>query len=147
MESQVLANYQTDYIVATLKYCQNYFKQTQVKQKAGFFLRALQEGYFKEEIQKKEKLSQSKVTIIEAQKNEQEQKEKLALERKQMIEELREQYLSDEFIEAVLQEHKDGFLYSIMEKSRRENKTLNVYLQGFVDKKLEQEFGQSKEIK
>lgn len=111
MESQVLAYYETDYIVNTLKYCQNYFKQTQVKQKGGFFLKALQEGYFKDEIQKQSKVKQRKVKIIEAQKDEDQQKEKMSLERKQKIEKLREQFLSNEFIEAVLAEHKGGFLY------------------------------------
>lgn len=141
MDSQVLAHYEQDYIVATLGYCQNYFKHTQVKQKAGFFLKALQEGYFKEEIQKQTKVKQRKIKILEAQKSENQQNEKVSLERKQKIESLREQYLSDEFIEAVLQEHKGGFLYSIMEKSRRQDKTLNIYLQGFVDKKLLEQFG------
>lgn len=140
LETQVLANYETDYIVNTLKYCQNYFKHTVVKQKAGFFLKALQEGYFKDEIQKETKVKEKKIKIIEAQKVEDELNEKMSLEKMQKVLQLREEYLSDDFIEVVLEEHKGGFLYPIMEKSRRENKTLNVYLQGFVDKKLIEEF-------
>lgn len=65
----------------------------------------------------------------------------MILERNQKIEKLREEYLTDEFIEAVLAEHQGGFLYSIMEKSRKQDKTVNMYLQGFVDKKLVEEFG------
>ncbi|MDD2987131.1 hypothetical protein [Flavobacterium sp.] len=141
MESQVIGHYQEQYIIQTLKYTQNYFKHTAVKQKAGFFLKALQEGYFKEEIQKEDTIKQRKVQRIANQENEDQEKQKMVLERNQQLETLREQYLSDEFIQAVLEEHKGGFLYPIMEKSRKESKTLNKYLQGFVDKKLLEEFG------
>jgi len=39
------------------------------------------------------------------------EKAKMTLERNQKIEKLRAEYLTDEFIEAVLAEHQGGFLY------------------------------------
>lgn len=111
MESQVLAYYEKDFIIQTLKYCKGYFKHTTVKQKGGFFLKALQEGYFKEEIQKDSKKEHKKIKSIEIQEIQTQEKAKMTLERNQKIEKLRAEYLTDEFIEAVLAEHQGGFLY------------------------------------
>lgn len=140
IESQVSGHYEEDFIMQTLKYCKNYFKHTLVKQKAGFFLSALQEGYFKEDIIKESKKDEKKAKSIEHHKKQSQEKEKISLERNKKIEKLREEYLTDAFIEAVLLEHKDGFLHTIMEKSRKQDKTINLYLQGFIDKKLLEEF-------
>ncbi len=142
MESQVLAHYEKDYIIQTLKYCKNYFKVTAVKQKGGFFLSALQEGYFKDEIQKESKKKEKKTQRIESQEIQAQEKEKMTLERNQKIEKLREEYLNNDFIEAVLAEHEGEFLYSIMENTRKQGK-VNKFLQEYVDRKLLEEFGKS----
>ena len=139
MGTAVLSQYEQDYIIATLKYCKNYFKHTDVKQKAGFFLKALQEGYFKDEIQKEVASKQKKRISIQESEIQTQEKENQNQQREQKLQKLRQEFMTSDFIEAVLEQYKDNFLYSIMEKARRQGKT-NKFLQEYVDRKLIEEF-------
>lgn len=118
LASQIIGQYDEAYIIQTLKYCKLYFKTKIVAQKAGFFLKALSDNYFKDEIEK-ENSKKSQKKILQLPESEDIEKQQEILERKQNIEKLKEEYLTDEFVEAVLEERKDSFLYSVMEKSRK----------------------------
>ncbi len=141
IENQIAGQYEEDYIIQTLKHSLHYFKNKPVKQKGGFVLKALSEQYFKEDIEKESKKKFTKKILQQKVVQDEEDKQQEALAKQWLIEKLRAQYLSDEFIEAVLEEHRDSFLYSIMEKSWKEGK-VNKYLDAFVNKKLVEEFGE-----
>lgn len=140
--SQIIWNYEEEFIVQTLKYCKNHFKTNAVKQKWGFFLKALKEGYYKEEIDeqitKKVKKAQSKVQ----QQSEEQQSENLRLEREQKLKILREEFLTPEFTESVIEElqQNNTFMYKLVEKDYGKG-IVNKYLQIAIDIRLEKEFG------
>lgn len=141
IESQIIWNYEDEFIEQTLKYCKNHFKTNIVKQKWGFFLKALKEGYYKEEINeqatKKVKKAQAKVQ----QQSEEQQAEQLRLEREQKLKILREEFLTPEFTESVVEElqQNNTFMYKLVEKDYKEG-TINKYLQTALDIRLEKEF-------
>ncbi|WP_370688410.1 hypothetical protein [Chryseobacterium sp. EO14] len=143
LEHQILNEYDEDYIKQTLKYCKDYFKTTAVKQKSGFFLKALKDGYYKEEINeqiaKKVKKAQSKAQ----QQSEKQESEQLRLEREQKLKILREEFLTPEFTESVVEELRQNntFMYKLVEKDYKEG-TINKYLQTALDIRLEKEFGE-----
>ena len=142
LENQILEAFEEEFIKQTLKFCKDYFKTNIVKQKSGFFLKALQNGYYKQEIeslsekkQKKKNVGQqeSKQTELEKQKN---------LAKKQRAEELRAQFLTPELIEEIIQEQKETnvFMYNVINKSYQQG-IVNPFLDGLIDKKLLEEFG------
>lgn len=125
----------------TLQYCKAYFKKNVIESKSGFFLKALQENYFKD-IADKETVYKSKVATAQQQAAEDAAaKEKEALDRKEKITELRASYLTNDFVEAVLEEHSHNFLHAMMERSRRAKKP-NKYLDAYIDKKLLELYGE-----
>lgn len=141
LKSQVLDLYGPDYIQQTLSHCQKYFKHTAVQHKSGFFLKALKDGFFNDQIQadtsKKEKQQQ---TV----QNNQEEKlaEELAAQQKEeRLQQLREQYQTPELVEEVLATQQGSrFMYPIM-KEKRDQGQIHKVLQAFVDKRLEEEYG------
>ena len=94
-------------------------------------MRALQEGYYKDEIQKKEKklqhVEQQNIQSLELEKEKQEINEKLIR--------LKSKYLSNEFIEGVLEKYTTHFLYNLMLKDYQNGK-INKFLQAFIDREL-----------
>ena len=141
LQSQVLNLYQPEIIQQTLNHCHKYFKHTAVQHKSGFFLKALKEGFFSDQINtessKKEKLQQTA-------HNHQEQKlaeELAAQQREERLQLLREQFQTPELVEEVLASHQGNrFMYPIMKETRDQGKIHKV-LQAFVDKRLEEEYG------
>ena len=142
LQSQVLNLYKSEFIQETLNRCHKYFKHTAVQHKSGFFLKALKEGFFSDQINtetsKKEKQQQTA-------HNHQEQKlaEELATQqREERLQQLREQYQTPELVEEVLASHEGNrFMYPIMKETRDQGKIHKV-LQAFVDKRLEEEYGE-----
>ena len=65
-------------------------------------------------------------------------------EKEQKLQKLREEYQTPELVEKVLAEHQDNrFIYPVMVESRKQGK-INKYLQGYVDRKLVEEYGETK---
>lgn len=124
----------------TLKYCKNHFKTTQVIKKGGFFLKALQDGYFKDEINVEIKKKEKQVQQQEINQTQKAEAEKLAVEKQQKVLALRGEYQNPEFITSVLAELNKGFMFDLAEKDRNQGK-VNAYLQGVLDKKLLEQFG------
>lgn len=112
-----------------------------MQHKSGFFLKALKDGFFNDQIQadtsKKEKQQQ---TV----QNNQEEKlaEELAAQQKEeRLQQLREQYQTPELVEEVLATQQGSrFMYPIM-KEKRDQGQIHKVLQAFVDKRLEEEYG------
>lgn len=113
-----------------------------MQHKSGFFLKALKEGFFTDQINtetsKKEKQQQTA-------HNHQEQKlaEELATQqREERLQQLREQYQTPELIEKVLASQQGNrFMYPMM-KEKRDQGQIHKVLQAFVDKRLEEEYGE-----
>lgn len=141
LQSQVLNLYDPEFIEQTLNHCHKYFKHTAVQHKSGFFLKALKEGFFSDQIKsetsKKEKQQQNS-------ENNHEQKlaEELAAQQKEeRLQQLREQYQTPELVEEVLATQQGSrFMYPIM-KEKRDQGQIHKVLQAFVDKRLEEEYG------
>lgn len=51
IETNLLKKYEPQYIEESLKYCENYFNQSNVKNQAWYILKALENWYFKEQIE------------------------------------------------------------------------------------------------
>ena len=143
LQSPILSRHDHEYIEKTLNYCLKYFKHTALKHKSGFFLKALKDGFFSGEIKtsevnKKKKQDQSKNY------HEKKAAEELAsAEKEQFLQKLREGYQTPELVEKVLAEQQGNrFIYPVMLESRKQGK-INKYLQGYVDRKLVEEYGGS----
>lgn len=141
LQSQILSQYDDGYIQQTLDYCIKYFKHTAVQHKSGFFLKALKDGFFSgeintSEVKKKKKQEQSKNY------HEKKAAEELATaEKEQLLQKLREEHQTPELVEKVLAEHEGNrFIYPVMLESRKQGK-ISKYLQGYVDRKLVEEYG------
>lgn len=132
--TQIIGSYDKEYIEGTLKYCQQYFKQHAVESPWGFILQALKKGYYKEELHSKKQKKETKVTVEEWE-NEEEKAHKKA-----QLEDLRNQYQTDDFVQQVLQTQEGTILYTIMKRDWEAGK-MNKFLQGFVDRELEQQYG------
>lgn len=142
LENQILTEFEEEYIKQTLKFCKDYFKTTSVKQKSGFLLKALQEGYYKEEIKNQSKKSQKKKNIGQQESKQTEMEKQKNIHKKQRAEELRAQFLTPDLIEKIIQEQKETnfFMYNIINKSYQQG-IVNPFLEGLIDKKLLEEFG------
>ena len=116
LEHQILNEYEEDYIIQTLKFCKDYFKTTMVKQKSGFFLKALQEGYYKEEIEKQQVKAKKRMSARHGERKESEKEEQQDLEKKQKTEELRKQFLTPEFSEKIMEDYQKSFMFAFLEK-------------------------------
>lgn len=73
IETDLMKKYDEVYISESLKYCENYFNQSQVKNKTGYILKALEKGYFKEQInndkQKSKHKNENQKKVEELEKN------------------------------------------------------------------------------
>ena len=141
LQSPILSRHDHEYIEKTLNYCLKYFKHTAVQHKNGFFLKALKDGFFSAEIKtsevnKKKKQDQSKNY------HEKKAAEELAsAEKEQFLQKLREGYQTPELVEKVLAEQQGNrFIYSCYGRVAKARK-INKYLQGYVDRKLVEEYG------
>ena len=76
---------------------------------------------------------ESKQTELEKQKN---------IHKMQRAEELRAKFLTPELIEKIIQEQKETnvFMYNVVNKSYQQG-IINPFLEGLIDKKLLEEFG------
>lgn len=105
IDSEILPLYDQLYIEQTLKNCLLHFKTNQVINKAGFFLSALQKGYYKNQIEveqsKQNKKDQSKQQELFQEQSEIEQKSK----QEEQLQKLRGQYMDNDFIELVLEQY------------------------------------------
>lgn len=133
--------YEPEFIEQTLNHCHKYFKHTAVQHKSGFFLKALKEGFFSDQINsetsKKEKQQQTSENNHEQKKAE----ELAAQQREERLQLLREQYQTPELVEEVLASHQGNrFMYPMM-KEKRDQGQIHKVLQAFVDKRLEEEYG------
>ncbi len=135
-----MGQYGEDYIRQTIKLCKTHFRNANIKSESGFVLAALKDGYFKDEIGNETQKKEKKIQHHEADQKLKLEEEKAAQEKEQQILKLREKYVNDEFIQAVLDEHKGKFLYEKMAKPWEE-KVVHVFLQAQIDKKLWDEFG------
>ncbi len=138
--SQILNNYEQDYIVQTLKYCKSHFKTTAVQNKSGFFIKALENGYYKHNIETEESKKQKAKLQQDETSYKNQAGEQQKIEDDALILKLREQYMSPDFIETVLAEYELNFLHHIMKKDWEQGK-INKFLQGFIDRKLREECG------
>lgn len=79
------------------------------------------------------------------QQSEQQQAKQLRLEREQKLKILREEFLTPEFTQSVVEElqQNNTFMYKLVEKDY-ENGIVNKYLNIAIDIRLEKEFGNSK---
>lgn len=142
LQSQILSLYDDGYIEQTLDYCTKYFKHTAVKHKSGFFLKALKDGFFVGEIKttvakKKKKQEQSKDYL-----EKKEAEELKATQKEEQLQLLRGQHQTTELIEQVISELQGNrFVYPIIVESRK-NGVVHKYLQGYVDRKLVEDFGE-----
>lgn len=112
-----------------------------MQHKSGFFLKALKEGFFFDEIKaetsKKEKQQQNSENNHEQKKAE----ELAAQQKEERLQQLREQYQTPELVQEVLASHQGNrFIYPIMKETRDQGKIHKV-LQAYVDKKLEETYG------
>lgn len=112
-----------------------------MQHKSGFFLKALKEGFFSEQINsetsKKEKQQQISVSNHEQMKAE----ELAAKQKEERLQLLREQYQTPELVEEVLKSHQSNrFMYPIM-KEKRDQGQIHKVLQAYVDVRLEEEYG------
>lgn len=142
LENQIIKEFEEEFIKQTLKFCKDYFKTTPVKQKSGFFLKALQEGYYKQEIESLSKKNQKKKNIGQQESKQTELEKQKNLAKKQRAEELRAKFLTPELIEEIIQEQKASnvFMYNVINKSYQQG-IVNPFLEGLIDKKLLEEFG------
>ena len=142
LENQILGEFEEEFIKQTLKFCKDHFKTNIVKQKSGFFLKALQNGYYKQEIESLSKKNQKKKNIGQQESKQTELEKQKNLAKKQRIEELRAQFLTPELIEKIIQEQKETnlFMYNVINKSYQQG-IVNPFLEGLIDKKLLEEFG------
>lgn len=105
IDSEILPHYEELYIEQTLKNCLMHFKTNQVSNKAGFFLSALQKGYYKNQIEieqaKQNKKEQSKQQELFQRQSEIEQKSKQV----EQLQKLREQYMDHDFVELILEQY------------------------------------------
>lgn len=125
-----------------MKFCKDYFKTNIVKQKSGFFLKALQNGYYKQEIEILSKKNQKKKNIGQQESEQTKLEKQKNIAKKQRAEELRAQFLTPELIEESIQEQKETnlFMYNVINKSYQHG-IVNPFLEGLIDKKLLEEFG------
>lgn len=146
LENQILTKFEEEFIKQTLKFCKDYFKTNMVKQKSGFFLKALQNGYYKQEIENQSKKSKQKKNIGQQESEQTELEKQKNIAKKHRAEELRAQFLTPELIEEIIQEQKETnvFMYNVINKSYQQG-TINPFLEGLIDKKLLEEFGDSQE--
>jgi hypothetical protein len=61
IESQISSKYEVGFIEATLKYCEQYFKQANIPNKEGFILKALEKGYYNDLILEEEQKGKNKI--------------------------------------------------------------------------------------
>jgi hypothetical protein len=105
IDSEILPHYDELYIQETLKKCQLHFKTNQVTNKAGFFMSALQKGYYKNQIEieqsKQNKKNHNKQEQLFQFQNQQEQKN----QQQEQLQKLRGQYMDNDFIELVLEQY------------------------------------------
>ena len=141
LENQILEAFEEEFIKQTLKFCKDYFKTNIVKQKSGFFLKALQNGYYKQEIESLSKKNQKKKNVGQLESKQTELEKQKNIHRKQRAEELRVQFLTPELIEEIIQEQKETnvFMYNVVNKSYQLG-IINPFLEGLIDKKLLEEF-------
>lgn len=142
LENQILNEFEEEFIKQTLKFCKDYFKTNIVKQKSGFFLKSLQNGYYKQEIESLSKKNQKKKNIGQQESKQTELEKQKNLAKKQRAEELRAKFLTPELIEEIIQEQKASnvFMYNVINKSYQQG-IVNPFLEGLIDKKLLEEFG------
>ncbi len=60
IEKDILSKYDLPFIEATLKHCELYFKQANVPNKEGFIIKALEKGYYQDEIESTTQRKQKK---------------------------------------------------------------------------------------
>lgn len=105
IDSEILPNFDEFYISETLKNCQLHFKTNKVTNKAGFFISALQKGYYKSKLEQ-EQLNQDKKDQTKQQELFQMQNdEKQKTLQEEQLQKLREQYMDNDFIELVLEQY------------------------------------------
>lgn len=112
-----------------------------MEHKSGFFLKALKEGFFSQQI-KTETFKKEKQQKASQNNHEQHAAEELAVQkREECLQQLREQYQTPELVEEVLASHQGNrFMYPIM-KEKRDQGNVHRALQAFIDKQLEKDYG------
>ena len=140
LQSQILSQYDVGYIEQTLDYCLKYFKHIAVQHKSGFFLKALKDGFFSGEINTSEVKKKKKQEQSKNYHEKRAEKELASAEKEQLLQKLREEHQTSELVEQVISELQNNrFVYPIIVESRK-NGTVHKYLQGYVDRKLVEEY-------
>lgn len=141
LQSQILSLYDDEYIQQTLDYCTKYFKHTAVKYKSGFFLKALKDSFFSGEIKTSEVIKKKKQDQSKNYHEKKATEELASAQKEQLLQKLREEYQTTELIEQVISQLQGNrFVYPIIVESRKDG-VVHKYLQGYVDRKLVEEYG------
>ena len=99
-------------------------------------------GYYKELIESEVAQQKKKALEKQQQKTNEQAQQQVNEQRSLLLEKLRKQYMTEELIGAVLKEHEGTLLHPMMARKLQEKGTPDKYLQGFVDKRLLEEYGE-----
>ena len=143
---ELMSQFSEAFIKATLTHCNAYFKTNAVGSKSGFVLEALKKGYYKDLIETQHQKTIKKARKKRLQASEDLQDQEAMAQRKAELEVLRATYMDEALIVSVLEAQKDGLLYPSLRRKREEKGVPCRYLQGLVDNKLMEEYGELNRI-
>lgn len=146
-QESILTAHSPAYIQATLKKCETYFKKTKkaVQNKAGYIINALQEGYYKEAIQKEQQKAEKGARRAKKQQKKEQQelhREKRRVDFMQIytekIQKLKSTYDEERLLDLVLEEKRGHALHNMVVERHKNNepsKMLEVWVNDYLAQK------------
>lgn len=135
IKNDIFWKYEENYILKTITHCKSYFKKNKVESKAWFFIKALEKGFYSQEIESEDTRVKNQEARTNNLETEEAAKQKEALARDLKLQKLREVHMTEKFILDVLESYQWNFIYNLMKKDY-DNGKINKFLQAFIDKKL-----------
>jgi len=129
---QLFTQFGDDYIVATIQQCVPQLQKGNIANPSGYIIEAIKKGYHQEQIEMKQKDKEQKQTTDLLQQEKADFKQQFETK----LSQLKEQYVTNELLQHVLEEHKEEKLFYENAKKKgldlEKNGVLRVWVEGYL---------------